>query len=275
MYLYKSESDSSGGLPSASSISEGVSIQLVPAPFFKRLLAYCVDLGILGTISYALLIVGGIVGAIVWASLAKVLPPEVAIIVGIAMLIFVLLCLLTLAEVFFIYQESKTGTTPGKRIFGLRVVSLDGTRLTRGQCTIRAFARWVDCYMVLPGVVAIVATTRKQRIGDLMAGTMVVHSARLEKAQHNLYLDGVRYHHLRDVLAPQPFPLPECKELLAAVFRPLTLPGGSITVMTREALIDKFRPFLDSTGIVTVESNELLRFIAEEAFQCVHAKGGK
>ncbi len=275
MYLYKSETDSSGGLPSASSISEGVSIQLVPAPFLKRFFAYCVDLGILGAISYALVIVGAIVGAIVWASLATVLPPESAAIVGIAILVFLLLCLLTLAEAFFIYQESKTGTTPGKRIFGLRVVSLDGTTLTRGQCTMRAFARWVDCYMVLPGLVAITATSRKQRLGDLMAGTMVVHSARLENAQYNLYLDGARYNHLKNVLVPQPFPLPACKELLGAVFRPLTLPGGSISVATRETLIDKFRPFLDSAGTITVDSNELLRFIAEEAFQCVHSKGEK
>jgi uncharacterized RDD family membrane protein YckC len=34
--------------------------------------------------------------------------------------------------------------------------------------------RYIDCALVIPGLVCILATERRQRLGDLAAGTLVV-----------------------------------------------------------------------------------------------------
>jgi uncharacterized RDD family membrane protein YckC len=72
------------------------------------------------------------------------------------------------------------GQTPGKRLLGLAVVRLDGSPVTFLASVVRNVVRIVD---VLPGTylvgaVAIMATGRNQRVGDLAAGTIVVHRVR-------------------------------------------------------------------------------------------------
>ncbi len=72
------------------------------------------------------------------------------------------------------------GRTLGKRMFGLRVISADGSPASFIAVVIRNLLRVVD---FLPafyglGLVAIVATARSQRLGDLAAGTFVVRAPR-------------------------------------------------------------------------------------------------
>jgi uncharacterized RDD family membrane protein YckC len=69
------------------------------------------------------------------------------------------------------------GQTPGKRLIGLRVLSVAGRPARIDQALVRNLLRVVD---QLPGVYAIgivsmLATQRSQRLGDLAAGTVVVH----------------------------------------------------------------------------------------------------
>ena len=40
---------------------------------------------------------------------------------------------------YFVYFEYKKGATPGKRFFGLSVVSSDGGKLSVGQCVLRDY----------------------------------------------------------------------------------------------------------------------------------------
>lgn len=72
------------------------------------------------------------------------------------------------------------GRTPGKRLFGLRVVREDGHGVDFHDALVRNLLRAAD---VLPsfyaaGLVCMSVTARMQRVGDLAAGTMVVHEAR-------------------------------------------------------------------------------------------------
>jgi uncharacterized RDD family membrane protein YckC len=68
------------------------------------------------------------------------------------------------------------GQTLGKRLLGLRVISLQGTTITFGQAAVRNLVRIVDilpgCYLV--GGVSALLERHGRRLGDLAAGTLVV-----------------------------------------------------------------------------------------------------
>jgi uncharacterized RDD family membrane protein YckC len=91
---------------------------------------------------------------------------------------FVTVVVATLAAdfVYFAVCEGLTGTTLGKRLFGLRVVrALDGRRCGPGAAVIRTALRLIDNVLFsLPGIAAIVTSPRRQRLGDRAAKTLVV-----------------------------------------------------------------------------------------------------
>jgi len=69
------------------------------------------------------------------------------------------------------------GQTPGKRRTGIRVIRSDGTPITLSESLIRNLARIVD---LLPaaygvGILTMFIDKRSRRLGDLAAGTLVVH----------------------------------------------------------------------------------------------------
>jgi uncharacterized RDD family membrane protein YckC len=77
------------------------------------------------------------------------------------------------------------GQTPGKRLIGLRVLSVSGRPARIDEAILRNLVRVVD---QLPGVYAIgiltmLISSRNQRLGDLAAGTVVVHEKQLSAPQ--------------------------------------------------------------------------------------------
>lgn len=69
------------------------------------------------------------------------------------------------------------GQTPGKRMFGLRVVSIDGRPISAMQAILRNLLRAIDQQPLITfqlGLIAAATNGRFQRLGDLAAGTMVV-----------------------------------------------------------------------------------------------------
>lgn len=76
------------------------------------------------------------------------------------------------------------GSTPGKRLTGLRVVSADGGLLTARALVVRNVLRVVDA-LPFPygiGLIASVVSERGQRLGDVAAGTTVVRVPRVDFA---------------------------------------------------------------------------------------------
>lgn len=76
------------------------------------------------------------------------------------------------------YFEARAGQTPGKRRYGIRVVGLDGGAASPKAVAIRSVARIIDQLPVayVSGLISMVRTgpARRQRLGDVAAGTMVV-----------------------------------------------------------------------------------------------------
>jgi uncharacterized RDD family membrane protein YckC len=69
------------------------------------------------------------------------------------------------------------GATPGKKLMGLRVVNDDGTPVSRWASVTRNLLRAVDFLPVLYGIgfIAMLLNRDFKRLGDLVAGTVVVH----------------------------------------------------------------------------------------------------
>lgn len=74
-----------------------------------------------------------------------------------------------------LFEVSRWGATPGKKIVGIRVVNEAGGAITIGQAMIRNFIRSIEIMLPLLPMVAFF-NPRFQRLGDLAAGTLVVYS---------------------------------------------------------------------------------------------------
>jgi uncharacterized RDD family membrane protein YckC len=66
------------------------------------------------------------------------------------------------------------GRTPGKRLNGLRVVVADGRPITFVRSAARNLMRIIDVYVFFVGAFVILVTKQNQRLGDLIADTLVV-----------------------------------------------------------------------------------------------------
>ncbi len=81
---------------------------------------------------------------------------------------------------YYIWGEAfANGRTPGKRWLGIRVVRDDGSRVGAVDSAIRTALRLVD---MLPGyygvgLVAMLVSERSKRLGDMVAGTIVVRDS--------------------------------------------------------------------------------------------------
>ncbi len=76
------------------------------------------------------------------------------------------------------------GRTPGKAALGLRVVTAEGGAIRFRHAAIRSILGLVDKYALsaIPGVVALLLSRRNQRLGDLVAGTLVLRERTGAKA---------------------------------------------------------------------------------------------
>ena len=87
---------------------------------------------------------------------------------------------LCIALYHFAFHAFGHGQTPGKRLLALRVVSADGYPATLAQHLLRSALCPVDMLLPVPvplgllGLVVIAVTEKRQRIGDIVAGTLVV-----------------------------------------------------------------------------------------------------
>jgi uncharacterized RDD family membrane protein YckC len=142
----------------------------------RRFFAYLIDL----LICYgALLLIAVVVALAVAGSafLGDTLDETTG--VGIGLL---LLLLFAVQWIYFFLLEGIWGVTPGKRALGLRVVTVTGRPIGFGASALRNVLRAADALptaylgglVSFAGLFSMALTTRFQRLGDLVAGTMVI-----------------------------------------------------------------------------------------------------
>ncbi len=91
-----------------------------------------------------------------------------------------------------LFEGLWNGQTPGKRLLGLRVVREDGHAIGFNEAVVRNLLRAADALPLFygVGVVAMALTARMQRLGDVAAGTMVVHERRERLRRETADLEG-------------------------------------------------------------------------------------
>lgn len=86
---------------------------------------------------------------------------------------------------YFLLGEGMFSSTPGKAMFGLRVVTLQGQACGLIRAMTRTLTRFIEVNPILlgglPAAALIVFTPRRQRLGDLIARTVVVRKNDLDE----------------------------------------------------------------------------------------------
>ncbi len=80
------------------------------------------------------------------------------------------------------------GQTVGKMLLKMRVVRLDGTPVHWSNLLVRWMLRLVDIWIFLCsiGILSILFSERRQRVGDAAAGTVVISTKRKTKVSHTI-----------------------------------------------------------------------------------------
>jgi hypothetical protein len=143
-----------------------------------------------------------------------------------------------------LFEVFNNGQSPGKRIFDLRVVSLRGDMVSIGAYMLRWLFRIVDFHILsgLVAVIAVAASDKGQRVGDMVAGTTVIKESK-RIAFRQLAFDEVRNEHIP--LYPQATELqPAHIELIKETLGNLSLENSDIHV---RLLADKTAAILGVT----------------------------
>jgi uncharacterized RDD family membrane protein YckC len=145
---------------------EGVRFALPLAGVVARFLALVIDMLAISIICTVLERIAGIVG---WVSPDSMVALTVlgyfAITIGYGIL----------------FEWIWHGQTPGKRVLSLKVMDANGLKLQASQIAVRNLMRAVDSLpaLYIVGGVAALLTKRHQRLGDMVANTIVVQQRRL------------------------------------------------------------------------------------------------
>jgi uncharacterized RDD family membrane protein YckC len=149
------------------STPEGVELTLTLAGVGSRFVAALVD----GAIQW------GLIGA---AGVVLFMTDGLGVGSNAAAAIFALVVFVVLFGYDVAFEVLASGRTPGKRWNGLRVVRVGGQPIGFVASAIRNLLRVVDllpaAYLV--GITSILVTRKNQRLGDIVAGTVVVRERR-------------------------------------------------------------------------------------------------
>ena len=157
-------------------LPEEIDLQVELANVGSRTLAILVDLA-----------VGGLVVFIVYA-LTMLLAHDVADdwltrLSSNTLNIVLLLLVFGLQWVYFnLFEWMWNGQTPGKRLLHLRVIKVDGSPVSGIDVLLRNLSRPIDTLgpMGLIGLLMIFVSRKAQRLGDLMARTLVIHETQID-----------------------------------------------------------------------------------------------
>lgn len=156
---------------------ERVAVDLPIAGLGSRAMAYVVDVGLLSAIAM-----------VTYFTLTFFMDPYTA-----ALGLSGLARTLSLVAVFFgmwiywtLLEVLWNGQTLGKRLLRIRVVRSDGSPVTVFASAVRNLLRIVDflpaCYPV--GLITMLVDKRHRRLGDLLAGTVLVRDERIDLSRY-------------------------------------------------------------------------------------------
>lgn len=157
--------------------SQHVTIDYPVAGLGERIAARLIDLGLFVVLYFLVLIVFAVTGL----SLGLSEGPY-------AITLTVLIILIVAGYVFYdlLFEIFMNGQSIGKRLMKIKVISLDGGQASMGQYLIRWLFRLVDfgLSMQVGALICIAVTDKKQRIGDIVAGTILIKTVPRTRHEH-------------------------------------------------------------------------------------------
>ena len=170
---------------------EQTPLEFAIAGIGSRFLAMAIDT----LIQFAVGLTVGVLAAVLLTALSGFhMPSSIWVIAALILIVFLLLY-----GYFAIFEAIWNGQTPGKRSMGIRVIKDSGRPITPAESVARNLLRIVDQLPTLyaVGIVSILASKQNKRLGDFVAGTIVVRENSLEQArpvwQESPLVSGVTY----------------------------------------------------------------------------------
>ena len=162
---------------------EKVALDFALASIGSRFLALAVDTLIQAAATVLLVLLGLGLMAALSASVQSINPWILAALFLVYFLIY--------NAYFAVFEAVWNGQTPGKRMIGLRVISVTGRPISVFEAILRNVVRIADqlpgIYAI--GIVSIFVTERNQRLGDLAAATVVVHEREVASLEAEVRFD--------------------------------------------------------------------------------------
>jgi len=152
---------------------ESVELEFNLAGIGNRAYALCLDYTVLGFILVIILIVFAFL-FVYLSSVLELFLGSIASDLGLWLLAVQLLIIFAIYVGYFVFFETLwQGQTPGKRWVHIRVINDDGTTIGVTQALLRALLRPIDDIFFI-GSFLIIFTKLEKRLGDLVAGTVVI-----------------------------------------------------------------------------------------------------
>lgn len=153
------------------STSQHVDIDYPVAGVGERIVARLIDLGVF----FGLYIFFILVGLVTSSINSSIVILTLVIIYGVSYVFYNLL-----------YEIFLNGQSIGKRVMKIKVISIDGSQPSVGQYFIRWLFRLVDFIFTaqLGGLFCVILSDKKQRIGDIVAGTTVIKTVPRTTFEH-------------------------------------------------------------------------------------------
>ena len=145
---------------------ENIPLTLEPAGIATRTGALCIDILVQVSIALVLVIITAILTSVLsiggWESFGSIVA-----IIGSFLLLF---------GYFLLFETIWNGQTPGKRVFGLRVVRDGGYPISFYASAIRNLLRVIDFLPMsyAAGALSVFFSPQYKRLGDIVAGTIVI-----------------------------------------------------------------------------------------------------
>jgi uncharacterized RDD family membrane protein YckC len=109
-----------------------------------------------------------------------------------AIALFIIVAFIIWTSYFVIFEWLWNGQTPGKRWLKLRVIREDGRPITFWEAAVRNLLRIFDIQPIpfySIGLICVFVSLRDQRVGDLVAGSVVVRERETETPSFNQVFD--------------------------------------------------------------------------------------
>jgi uncharacterized RDD family membrane protein YckC len=160
---------------------ESVELEFPLAGIGSRAYALFVDYLLLAVSMIVVMLVGWLMAYQIWVYF-KFSTDLVSSIGGWIAAIVLFLLFWIFVGYFAIFETLWQGQTPGKRLAQIRVIRDDGRPIALPQATLRALLRvFDDFFLFLVGFILILQGRQEKRLGDWVAGTVVIQELRQKK----------------------------------------------------------------------------------------------